>query len=154
GVNAGKGIDRPIAGKTGTTDNFNDAWFNGFTPNLVTIVWTGFDDPKSLGHDETGSAVSAPVWNAFMKVALEGRPVLNWPVPPGITMQSFDTVDGMATGAFKTGETPDTTVLTASSASPGGGSDGGNPANPASAATTAASSTASSGLDAGMSGLY
>ncbi|MGH7066450.1 MAG: penicillin-binding transpeptidase domain-containing protein, partial [Acetobacteraceae bacterium] len=148
GVNAGRGIDRPIAGKTGTTDNFNDAWFNGFTPNLVTIVWTGFDEPKSLGHDETGSAVSAPVWNAFMKVALKGRPVLDWPVPPGITMQSFDTVDGMAMGAFKTGQTPETTVLTASSAADG------NPASPASAATSAAASTASSGLDAGMSGLY
>ncbi len=146
GVNAGKGIDRPIAGKTGTTDEFNDAWFNGFTPNLVTIVWMGFDTPKSLGQDVTGGAVSAPIWNAFMKVALKGRPVLDWPVPPGISMQTFDTADGTAIGAFKTNQAPGTEVQTASS-------PGENPAGPPTASTAAASTT-TSGLDAGMSGLY
>ncbi|MGH7120568.1 MAG: penicillin-binding protein 1A [Acetobacteraceae bacterium] len=145
GVNAGKGIDRPIAGKTGTTDNFNDAWFNGFTRTLVTIVWMGFDTPHSLGHDVTGGEVSAPIWNAFMKVALNGRPVLDWPIPPGITMRSFDTADGVAMGAFKTNQTPQTVVLTAASG-------GENPAGPPTASTAGAGS--SSGVDAGLGGLY
>ncbi len=152
GVLAGKGIKRPIAGKTGTTDNFNDAWFNGFTPNLVTIVWVGFDKPKSLGYNVVGGSVSAPIWNAFMKIALKGRPVLHWPIPPGMTMQSFDTADGVAVGAFKPGQTPQTGVLTVAGGA--GASGAGAPANGPAAATAAATATASSGLDAGMSGLY
>jgi penicillin-binding protein 1A len=148
GTLAGKGIDRPIAGKTGTTDNFNDAWFNGFTPNLVTIVWVGFDNPRSLGHDVVGGSVSAPIWNAFMKVALEGRPVLDWTMPPGLTMQSFDTSDGTAMGAFKTGTTPGTDV-----AGQGAGQGAGT-APPAGGAASAANAGGSSGINAGMSGLY
>ena len=54
GVKAGKGLNRPIAGKTGTTQDFIDAWFTGFTPDLVTSVWVGFDTPTSLGNNETG----------------------------------------------------------------------------------------------------
>ncbi len=60
GFEAGKGLGRPIAGKTGTTQDFNDAWFVGFTPDLVTAVWIGYDQPTSLGKDQTGGAVAAP----------------------------------------------------------------------------------------------
>jgi penicillin-binding protein 1A len=148
GTLAGKGINRPIAGKTGTTDNENDAWFNGFTPNLVTIVWAGFDTPKSLGYNATGGEVSAPIWNAFMKVALKDRPVLDWKMPPGLVMQSFGTVDGTATDAFKTGQTPGTVVA-------GQGVDpSASPAGPAPTASQAATANGSAGINAGMSGLY
>ena len=73
GYEAGKGLGRlAIAGKTGTTQDSNDAWFVGFTPDLVTAVWVGFDTPASLGEKETGGAISAPIWHDFMAVALEG----------------------------------------------------------------------------------
>lgn len=67
GVRAGEGIDTPIAGKTGTSQNFNDAWFAGYTPELVTVVWVGFDTPQSLGRNETGGAIAGPLWNKVMK---------------------------------------------------------------------------------------
>ena len=88
GVPAGKGLNRPIAGKTGTTQDFDDAWFAGFTPDLVTAVWVGFDNPASLGDNETGGAVAAPIWHDYMAMALEDRPVLNFRMPPGVTMAS------------------------------------------------------------------
>ena len=106
GVPAGAGIDRPIAGKTGTTQDFNDAWFVGFTPNLVTAVWVGFDQPASLGDKETGAAVSAPIWNAFMKRALGDEPVQPFRVPDGITLVGYNTGMGYAVDAFKAGQVP------------------------------------------------
>ena len=77
GVPAGKGLNRPIAGKTGTTQDFADAWFAGFTPDLVTVVWVGYDNPADLGNNETGGAVAAPIWHDYMATALAGRPVLS-----------------------------------------------------------------------------
>ena len=147
GTIAGAGIHRPVAGKTGTTDEDNDAWFNGFTPNLVTIVWVGFDKPHSLGHLAVGGNTAGPIWNHFMKAALKDRPVLNWTMPPGLTMESFGTVDGTATDAFKTGETPGTVV--AGQGQPPGPAAGGP------AAAQAANASAGANIDAGMSsGLY
>ena len=64
---------RDIAGKTGTTDDQRDAWFAGYTPDVVTVVWVGFDQPRSLGEDETGSKTALPMWVKFMKAALEGQ---------------------------------------------------------------------------------
>ena len=58
GAAAGHGLDRAIAGKTGTSQDFNDAWFAGFTPDLVTAVWVGFDTPATLGNNETGGGRS------------------------------------------------------------------------------------------------
>ncbi len=75
GFEAGKGMNRPIAGKTGTSQDFNDAWFIGFTPDLVTAVWLGFDNPASLGDNETGGSVAAPIWRNFMMTALKNHPV-------------------------------------------------------------------------------
>ncbi len=106
GVPAGAGLKRPIAGKTGTTQDFTDAWFSGFTPDLVTTVWVGFDNPSSLGDDETGAAVAAPIWHNFMAAALKNRPVLNFPQPEGVTMAAWDTGSGTVTDAFKPGQTP------------------------------------------------
>ncbi len=73
-----------IAGKTGTTNNFTNAWFNGFTPNLVAVVWTGFDDNRSLGNGEQGAAVALPIWIRYMRMALTGVPQWRRPQPPGI----------------------------------------------------------------------
>ena len=72
GIPAGKGLNRPIAGKTGTTQDFTDAWFSGFTPDLVTAVWVGFDNPASLGDNETGAAVAAPIWHDYMALRTGG----------------------------------------------------------------------------------
>jgi penicillin-binding protein 1A len=80
-----KWLNRPLAGKTGTTNNYVDAWFVGFTPNLVAGVWVGYDRATaSLGDRETGSRAALPVWTAFMSRALEGKPVEEFIVPEGI----------------------------------------------------------------------
>ena len=103
GFAAGKGLNRPIAGKTGTSQEFTDAWFSGFTADLATTVWIGFDTPTSLGNNQTGGGLAAPVWHDFMAIALKDRPVLNFPVPPGLTVTTWG---GGATDAFKPGQVP------------------------------------------------
>jgi penicillin-binding protein 1A len=101
------GISQPVAGKTGTTNNFNDAWFIGFTPGIVTGCWIGFDTPQSLGKDQTGGNVCGPIWNEYMKVALQGQPDLDFTAPQGMTLQQVPEPDGtMVTEAFKTGQVP------------------------------------------------
>ena len=60
-----------MAGKTGTTNEQRDAWFSGFQPNLVSVVWVGFETPKSLGSNQTGSSLALPIWTNFMEKALE-----------------------------------------------------------------------------------
>ena len=79
-----KKLGRPAAGKTGTTNDCTDAWFIGYTPQLVTAVWVGYDDMRSLGEKQTGGRVAAPIWTSFMKAALAGDGVANFSVPPGI----------------------------------------------------------------------
>jgi penicillin-binding protein 1A len=80
---AGAGFNRPIAGKTGTTQDWGDAWFSGFTPDLVATVWIGYDNNYSLGRHEEGGVVAAPIWHQFMAEAFKGRPVLNFPQASG-----------------------------------------------------------------------
>ena len=70
------GFTRPAAGKTGTTNDAKDAWFAGFTPNLLTVVWTGFDQKEVLGL--TGAQASLPAWTNFMKAATASRPPLDF----------------------------------------------------------------------------
>ncbi|MEN2985736.1 MAG: PBP1A family penicillin-binding protein [Thermodesulfovibrionaceae bacterium] len=75
-------IGRPIAGKTGTSNEFRDAWFIGYTPQLVAGVWVGYDDMrKSLGSGEAGGRVAAPIWAQFMKEVLEDKEILDFPAP-------------------------------------------------------------------------
>ncbi|MDD5586162.1 MAG: penicillin-binding protein 1A [Alphaproteobacteria bacterium] len=81
-----KGIGFPLAGKTGTTNESRDAWFVGFTPDLVCGVYMGFDDPKSLGSHETGASVAIPVFQKFMSEAMKGKPAIPFRVPPGLRM--------------------------------------------------------------------
>jgi penicillin-binding protein 1A len=70
---AAAGMKYPLAGKTGTTNDFTDAWFIGFSPNITTGVWIGYDEKKSLGNKETGARAALPIWMNFMKVALAGK---------------------------------------------------------------------------------
>jgi penicillin-binding protein 1A len=91
---AGEGFKRPIAGKTGTTQDYTDAWFSGYTPDLVTTVWIGKDNNTSLGAHEEGGIVSAPIWHAFMAEAFKGRPVLDFPPATGPHM-SFPPPEGI-----------------------------------------------------------
>jgi penicillin-binding protein 1A len=75
----------PIAGKTGTTNDFTDAWFIGFSPSVTCGVWVGFDDHRSLGKGQEGSHVALPIWMDFMSQALKGQPVQNFPDSPLLT---------------------------------------------------------------------
>ncbi len=79
-----KRLHRPAGGKTGTTDWCRDAWFIGFTPNIVTGVWIGREDNQPLGKRETGGRVACPVWTWFMEKALKNTPVHRFPIPEGI----------------------------------------------------------------------
>jgi penicillin-binding protein 1A len=79
-----KALKRPVAGKTGTTNNYVDAWFMGYTPELVTGVWVGKDKDAPLGRNETGSRAAIPIWLQFMQEALVNRPKINFPVPTDI----------------------------------------------------------------------
>jgi membrane carboxypeptidase/penicillin-binding protein len=88
-------LDRPLAGKTGTTDDFTDAWFVGYAPDLVVGVWVGFDVKKTLGSRETGAQAALPIWSQFMKSALESRPVRDFPRPEGLTLVSIDRETGL-----------------------------------------------------------
>jgi penicillin-binding protein 1A len=77
-------LGRPLAGKTGTTNDFSNAWFLGYTPSLAAGVWVGHDRVRSLGHDETGARAALPIWIAVMREALRGHPVEEFPAaPPG-----------------------------------------------------------------------
>jgi penicillin-binding protein 1A len=158
------GLNHPIAGKTGTTQDFADAWFSGFTVDLVTVVWVGFDAPASLGNNETGAAVAAPIWHDYMAVALKDRPVLQFPQPPGVTMGQWDSGSGMVTDAFKPGQTPGASESLIAGAdiahgvTAAGRSDsttaGMTAAGASDATAAAAPRVVSGGIDSTMGGLY
>jgi penicillin-binding protein 1A len=93
-----KSLGRPVAGKTGTTNDVRDAWFIGFTPSLVAGVWVGFDDEKSLGSQEVGGRAAAPIWLYFMEGALKGNQPENFPVPEGIVFAKVDSKSGLPAG--------------------------------------------------------
>ncbi len=86
------GFRRPAAGKTGTTNDAADAWFAGFTPNLLTVVWTGFDQKEDLKL--TGAQASLPAWTNFMKAATATRPALNFVMPSGLVQEVVDPTTG------------------------------------------------------------
>jgi penicillin-binding protein 1B len=92
------GFKRPAAGKTGTTNDSKDAWFAGFTPDLLTVVWTGFDQKEVLGL--TGAQGSLPAWTHFMKAATATRPVLDFPMPQGVVEEKVDPLTGYKAGPF------------------------------------------------------
>jgi penicillin-binding protein 1A len=90
-----RALGRPCAGKTGTTNDFRDAWFMGYTPGLVAGVWVGFDSKRTLGDGVTGGRVAAPIWARFMEAALEGRPIQDFHIPPEITFVNVDENTGL-----------------------------------------------------------
>ncbi len=88
-------IKRPVAGKTGTTNEAKDAWFIGFTPQLVTGVWVGYSDNVSLGSKEYGGRVAGPIWLGYMKEALKKLPIEEFPPPPlGVVSAMIDPTSG------------------------------------------------------------
>ena len=87
---AAKALGRPAAAKTGTTNDYSNAWFIGFTPQLATGVWVGYDRPRSLGKDETGSRVAVPIWTTFMQAALAGMPAEDFPIPEKVVLVPVD----------------------------------------------------------------
>ncbi|MGQ9645217.1 MAG: penicillin-binding protein 1A [Thermodesulfobacteriota bacterium] len=108
-----KALKRPVAGKTGTTDRYVDAWFIGYTPEFITGVWVGFDDEKSLGENETGSRAASPIWVTFMSKILKDKPAQDFPIPEGVEFAKVDPQTGqLGTGretlleCFKEGTTP------------------------------------------------
>jgi penicillin-binding protein 1A len=114
-----KALKRPAAAKTGTTDQFIDAWFIGYTPEFVTGVWVGFDDERPLGEDETGSRAASPIWVTFMSKILKDKPVQEFPIPEGVEFAKIDPRTGQtATGretileCFKEGTVPAQEVKT------------------------------------------
>ena len=145
------GFDHPAAGKTGTTNNYHDAWFTGFTPGLSASVWVGFDRGHALkdhqGVGITGGRGAAPIWTAFMQQAMEGEPTRHFVVPAGI---HFDDIDP------QTGREPDAltrrslrVALTVNQAPDGavaGGVAGNGVIPPAAGGTAAAEAPVAAGI--------
>ena len=88
-------LGRPAAGKTGTTNDYRDAWFMGYTPSLLAGVWVGYDDHRSIGPKETGANAALPIWLVFMKKAHGDREAEDFPVPEGIIFKQVDPNTGL-----------------------------------------------------------
>jgi len=110
-----RSLGRPVAGKTGTTNDSKDAWFIGFTPGLVVGAYVGFDTPRTLGRRETGARVAAPIVEDVLSEALAGAPARPFPVPAGVRFARVRLADGRRAGpddddvvleAFKAGHAP------------------------------------------------
>jgi penicillin-binding protein 1A len=89
-----KTLGRAAAGKTGTTNDYQDAWFMGFTPSVVTGVWVGFDSQRTIGPGETGARAALPIWLSFMKEVVKSYPDQDFQVPPGVVFASIDPTTG------------------------------------------------------------
>ena len=149
------GIQQPVAGKTGTTNNFNDAWFIGFTPGMLAGCWIGFDTPQSLGKDQTGGNVCGPIWNEFMKTALADQPDIDFAVPTGMTLLPASFNGETVTEAFKPGQTPGAQTndsLLAGAATPDTLTQPANPQTPGTPQPPASPQPAD--IDKSLGGLY
>lgn len=93
-VEAAKQLKRPSGGKTGTTNDYVDAWYVGFTPDMITSVWVGYDQVRSLGVGETGAEAALPIWIDYMKVATEGTPAKGFTPPEGVVKLKIDRTSG------------------------------------------------------------
>jgi penicillin-binding protein 1A len=123
-----KELSRPVAGKTGTTNDLRDAWFIGFNPTIVTGVWVGYDDNRRMGKGETGSRAACPIWLYFMKDVLKEKPIIPFQHPQGVVIAKIDAKTGLLATpssqetcfqAFKKGREP-----TRYSPEPGSGKPG------------------------------
>lgn len=97
-----KELGRPVAGKTGTTNESKDAWFIGFTPDVIVGAYVGFDEPKPMGAKETGSRITAPIVNEFMQKALKDEPPLPFRIPSGIRLVQINPLTGTRSSAGET----------------------------------------------------
>lgn len=94
-----KAVGKPLAGKTGTTNDYKDAWFVGFAPDLAVGVFVGFDTPTPMGRDATGGGVAAPIFRDFMKLALADQPAVPFRIPPGMQLVRINRKTGFRTSA-------------------------------------------------------
>lgn len=92
-------LEHPSAGKTGTTDDYRDAWFIGYTPQIVTGIWVGYDKPKPGGRGFTGGVVAVPIWEGFMRPALAKRAPLDFQQPETVLSVTIDPATGLAANA-------------------------------------------------------
>jgi penicillin-binding protein 1A len=95
-----RALRRPVAGKTGTTDDLRDAWFLGFDPTLVTGVWLGYDDRRPMGKGETGSRAATPIWLYFMREVLKEKPIIPFQHPEGVVVTKIDAKTGLLASPF------------------------------------------------------
>ena len=127
-----KSLNRPLAGKTGTTNEEKDTWFIGYTPDLVVGVFVGYDTPKPMGKGNTGGAIAAPIFGDFIKAALGDTPPAPFRIPPGIKLVRINLKTGLRASAqdtetimeaFKPNEEPDDaySVIGLANATPSGG---------------------------------
>ena len=127
---------RPTAGKTGTTNDYRDAWFVGYTPQLLAGVWVGYDKPRPGGKNFTGGIAAAPIWERFMVKALASKPVVDFPKPDNVVSISIDAATGFASTA-QTSRRRDEFYISGTEPSESG--PGSMPAAPASPAPPTAS---------------
>ncbi len=143
-------LGKPLAGKTGTTNESRDAWFIGFSPDLAVGVFVGFDQPRTLGGRETGSNVAAPIFKSFMSSALEGQPTVPFRIPAGIRHVRVNAKTGrlarprdrnVILEAFKVGTEPDSDadyrILTENGEDAPNSPEGGQPQSPEAPSTPA-----------------
>jgi penicillin-binding protein 1A len=123
-------LRRPAAGKTGTSNDQRDAWFVGFTPDLLAAVWVGFDDMKKLGKGETGGKAAAPIWAEFMSKATAGRPTKDFVQPPGIVVQRIDKASGLLAAPGQESNTLDEVFLDGTAPTEHAAAGGGQEASP------------------------
>jgi penicillin-binding protein 1A len=100
-----KEVGKPIAGKTGTTNDEKDAWFIGFSPDIAVGIYIGYDKPRNLGRKATGGALAAPIAKDFLKLALADKPAIPFRVPAGIKLIRVDAKSGMRAGPGEGGRT-------------------------------------------------
>jgi penicillin-binding protein 1A len=136
-----KPLNRPFAGKTGTTNDERDTWFIGYTPDLVVGVFVGYDTPRPLGKGNTGGHIAAPIFGDFMKMALADQPAAPFRIPPGIKLVRVSLRTGLRAGsgdsdaimeAFKPTEEPDDAYSVIGFSEVGGGTpaEGAAPTGP------------------------
>jgi len=104
-INEGTGqrsreLGRPAAGKTGTTNDLKDAWFIGFSPDLLAGVWVGYDDSRPMSKGESGSRAANPIWNYFMAEAIKGQPIEDFYAPEGVTFVKIDSDSGLLPSSY------------------------------------------------------
>jgi penicillin-binding protein 1A len=137
-----KALNRPLAGKTGTTNEEKDAWFIGYTPDLVVGVFVGHDTPKPMGKGQTGGQVAAPIFGNFIKAALADTPAVPFRVPPGLKLVRVNLRTGLRASpddpeaiveAFKPGEEPDDAYSVIGFSQVGQGAEGDGYADPSAA---------------------